>query len=138
MVSMARSETSFKPGQSGGNQGGRKPGSQNVITPTKKEAFKALMEGKLEWMVEQIDKLPDIKDQLDYYLSLMPYYKPKLSSSDLTVRAEDNLDTSEMRQVSLETRKKILALIEADKAKTVDVEYTDEPAKVLQISNKPF
>ena len=79
-------QTSFKPGQ-----GGRKMGSCNKITTDQKERIEWVLELLDETLEDSIRKLKP-KDQVDLWMNLQEYIRPKLQRMNVDLGpAEDKL-----------------------------------------------
>jgi hypothetical protein len=123
---------------------GKPKGAVSKTTKQSREAFAAFAEGQEDRVLKTIEGL-DGKDYLDY-MERIVYTRifPKITQNELTVHQSENLDTTELREISIEARQRIRDILISEQSKSrisdaVIVEETITPAKPIASSrNIPF
>ena len=67
-------------GDGKGRLGGRKKGTPNKVSSERKARIADFVEGNWKKFEENFRKLDDAKDVCGVFLSMMPYYAPKLAA----------------------------------------------------------
>ena len=88
------------------NPSGKPKGAVNKTNAKVRNTLAELLDGELERMTAEVKKMTG-KDYVDYMLQLLPYVARKLPTvNELTVQ-NANLDTTALRELSIDARLKI-------------------------------
>jgi hypothetical protein len=89
------------------NPSGRPKGQGNKLPTAIKKSLADLMDGQLERLTDEIKKMEGVS-YVEYMMALLPYIvSKKPAENNLTVTAGNPLDTSELKNISLEAKMKI-------------------------------